>query len=149
MTNTQNTATPVEFVQAVEKYFNIHFIYDMAADATNNKAEIWCDEDTNALNIDWPRNDWCFLNPPFKTVGKWCQKCDIESKQGSKIITIWPLSSDINMVRAYKNANVYIIQGRIWGCVRGTMLCVWGEGFKEPVKGLHWDKKEKTLTRAW
>jgi len=41
VTNTQNTATPVEFVQAVEKYFNINFIYDMAADATNNKAEIW------------------------------------------------------------------------------------------------------------
>ena len=53
------------------------------------------------------------------------------------------------MLPAYRSANVYIVHGRVWSCVRGIMLCVWGGGFRENVKGLHWDKKEKTLTRAW
>ena len=146
--NTQNIETPVAFVRAIEKYLGIQFRYDMAADKYNTKAPMWYTEEMDSLTAFWPDDGWCFLNPPFAQVGKWCEVCKVQSC-GSKIVSIWPLSSDKNMIPAWKNANVYVIHGRVWSLVRGIMLCVWGEEFREPVKGLQWDREKETLTRIW
>lgn len=148
--NTQNTETPREFVREISKILKVNFRYDMAADETNNKAPVWVGTAVNALEVDWPNDDqWCFLNPPFAEITKWCAKCEEQAKRGVKIVSIWPLSSDLNVVPAWKNSSVYIIHGRVWSLVRGLMMCVWGEPFKEPTKGLRWDKKNMTLTRIW
>lgn len=151
--NTQHTETPVEFIRETEKLLGIRFRYDMAASAMNNKAPVWCGEDVDSLTVNWavPADDteWTWLNPPFRDITKWCNKCEEQSRLGVKIVSIWPLSSDLNVVSAWQNANVYIIHGRVWNLVRGLMMCVWGQEFKEPVKGLRWDKKTKTLTRIW
>lgn len=149
--NTQNTETPVKFVREIERVLKIEFTHDMAADRLNSKAPIWYGEEVDSLDKPWPIGSdvWCFLNPPFAEITKWCLKCEEQAKRGVKIVSIWPLSSDLNVVPAWKNSSVYVIHGRVWSLVRGLMMCVWGEPFKEPTKGLHWDKKNMTLTRIW
>jgi len=149
VTNTQNTETPVEFVREAERILNIKFDIDLAADVHNHKAPAWFEEADNSLNGDWPLNKQCWLNPCFAEITKWCLKCEEQAKRGVKIVSIWPLSSDLNVAPAWKNSNVYIIHGRVWSLVRGLMMCVWGQEYKVPTKGLRWDKKLKTLTRIW
>jgi len=151
--DTQTTATPWEFVKAVENEFGIKFAYDMAGSEENKKAPIVFTELHDSLSLpDWPRDGWIWLNPPFNNVGKWADKCLIESKKGAKIISIWPLSGDLNMIDAWRFAGIHIIHGRIWPLVRGCMLIVWGtdpDKFRRIFSGCKWDKKTKSLNLLW
>ena len=144
----QNIETPWAFVNAVEKYFGIQFEYDMAGTEKNKKAYIVYDEKDDSLSIDWPLSGWAWVNPPFAQIGKWIDKCDEQSKLGSRIICISPLSSDLNQMKAFQNAGVYIIHHRVWPEVRGVMLSVW-HPMASGVHGLNWDKKDGTLTKVW
>ncbi len=146
----QNVETPIEFVRAVEKYCDITFKYDMAASLDNKKAPNFWDISADSLSISWPTNGWCWLNPPFRNLTKWVEKCDEESKKGAKIISIWPLSGDKNQIKTWKNAKVYVIHGRVWKEVRGCMLCVWTKRNSQldpQIKGLSWDSKN--LQDTW
>ena len=145
--NTQNTSTPWTFVRALEDYFNLKFKYDMAASHENSKAADYFTEEDNSLSLGWPTDYPCFLNPPFVKVGKWAEKCYREKERGSRIISIWPLSSDLNMIDAWQVADVYPIHGRIWPLVRGCMVCDWSKNSGGLVRPLHWDRKASTLTR--
>jgi hypothetical protein len=144
----QNIETPPEFVLAVENLLGIKFEYDMAGTEENKKAPIVFTEAQDSLSVDWPTDGWCWLNPPFKHVGKFVKKCVEQMDLGCRVVSIWPLSGDFNMIPAWKWSQVYVIHGRIWPEVRGCMLCVWGVDIESP-KGLIWDKKNKTLKKEW
>lgn len=143
----QNIETPRNFLYAVEKHFNIRFKWDLACVVTNAKCLPWCDDN---LKVDWPLG-WCWLNPPFGKLQPWVDKCVAEYQRNVKIVSIWPLSGDLNMVDVWKHAQVNIVHGRIWPEVRGCMLCVWDNSVRadKTVHGLKWQKKEGKLVKAW
>lgn len=146
----QNVSTPDNFVRAVEKLFGIKFLIDYAASEDNTKAPCFISEEINALTISWKVDCWGWLNPPYKNLTEWINKCAKEKELGSKIITIWPLSSDANQHRVWSENHVYIIEGRIFKEVRSCMLTVWNrEWLGRGVHGLSWDKKESKLERIW
>ena len=145
MKNTQNTETPWEFVRAVENYFGIKFKYDMAASTENAKAPIFFTEQDDSLNMDWPLDGWCWLNPQFRNVGEWAKKCKEQKDRGASVISIWPLTSEKNNRPSWKYSNVFVIHGRIWKNVRGCMLCLWSAGSCGNVNSLEWNKKTGTL----
>ena len=119
----QNISTPWEFVKAVEEYKGIKFLYDMAASGPiDKKAPLYYTEWDDSLSIDWPLDGWCWLNPTFRNLTKWVNKCAEQKELGCKIVSVWPLSGDLNQVPTYLEAGVDIIHGRIWPEVRGCML---------------------------
>jgi len=142
----QNISTPWSFFHAVERYYDIQFNYDIAADAKNTKCSRFLSENDNSLERDWPLSSWCWVNPPFRHVGKWIQKCKEQSDKGCKIISVWPLSGDLNAIDAWKESRVTVVHGRVWPEVRGVMLCEWVAGLPV-VHGARWDKKE--LVTIW
>lgn len=145
----QNIETPWAFVKAVEELFGIKFKYDMAGTEENKKAPIVFTEEQDSLSIDWPRDGWCWINPPFKHVGRFADKCREEYLKGAMIMSIWPLSGDFNMINTWKHSDISIVHGRVWKETRGVMLCEWNMLSNGRVDGLRWDKKNGTLTREW
>lgn len=144
--DTQETSTPWEFFRAVEKECGITFTYDMAASSENAKCENFFTKEQNSLKMPWPLGEWCWLNPPFGQVGVFAEKCYRESKRGCDIVSIWPLSGDLNQIVTWTNSSVFIVHGRIWPLVRSCMLCLWGVR-RPTVMGLRWNKVE--LERIW
>jgi len=116
----------------------------MAGTEGNKKAPIVFTEEDDSLSTDWPLDGWCWLNPPFRNVGSWAEKCKEQSDKGVKIISIWPISGDLNSIVVWTNSRVNVIHGRIWPEVRACNLCEWGES---GVTGLRWNKKE--LIKLW
>jgi len=153
--STQNTETPPEFVKAVEDYFKIHFSLDLAGSEENKKAPLVLTEKHDSFVCSWSelldgRLGW--LNPTFRNLTKWINKCLDEVDKGARFVTLWPLSGDLNQlpVCSHPDVSVYIIHGRIWPVVRACMLCVWDNTTESDfVSGLVWDKKAGTLTKAW
>jgi len=145
--NTQNTETPQGFINAVQNYFGIEFAYDLAASKENTKARVFTTEEEDSLSMLWPLTDWSWLNPPFKNLTQWVNKCAEQQKRGCRIISIWPLSSDLNQIPAFQNADVYVIHKRVWKGVRGCMVCVWHPSSGGKVVGLRWDLVK--LKRIW
>ena len=137
----QNIETPKVFVKELERFFDIKFAFDMAASPTDHKAPMYFREEENSLTIKWPTSGWCFLNPPFKRLTKWINKCSEESKAGARIVSIWPLSGDLNQIKVWKEADVYIVHGRLWPEVRSIVVCVWDttKYYVTPsIRGLRW-----------
>jgi len=147
----QTIETPDNFFEAIQEHLDIKCIYDMAASVDNFKCSTYFDETDDSLhsNCDWPKDGWCWLNPTFKNLTKWINKCYEEKEKGAKIITIWPLSGDLNQITAWENCQVFIIHGRIWPEVRSCMVCVWEEGITPGIFGLRWDRKTGVLTDQW
>jgi phage N-6-adenine-methyltransferase len=145
----QNVSTPPVFVSAVESLFRIKFEYDMAANQENTKCGDYFTESTNSLSISWPNTSWLWLNPPFSNLTEWVKKCSEQMYLGCRIVSIWPLSSDANQIKTWREASVYPITGRLWPNVRALMLCVWNRQIKHSPAGLKWDKKKGTLLQVW
>jgi phage N-6-adenine-methyltransferase len=145
--SSQNTPTPVELVSAIESLYGITFKYDMAASEENHKAPEYFTEEDNSLETDWPTDGWCFLNPPFSNLGKWVEKCSEQVKKGCRIITIWPLSGDLNQIPTWQESDVNVVHGRVWTLVRGVMICRWDYSYsiRGHVRNLRWDKKQGVL----
>lgn len=143
----QTIATPWEFYKALTRYTGIWPLYDMAADEFNTKTVQYFDETDNSLSIDWPINGWCFLNPPFKNLTQWVKKCQEQINRGVRIMTIWPLSGDINQIPTFENCRVIVVHGRVWPEVRGIMVSIWDKNIKPSIEGARWDKKE--ITKVW
>jgi len=144
----QEIATPKDFFNAIENFLGIKFTYDMAASEENKKCSLYYTEADNSLSFEWPKDSWCWLNPPFRKLSKFIPKCSEEMKAGAKIVSIWPLSGDLNQLPAWKEANVYVVHGRVWPEVRGLMICVWDKDRpNNGVHGLRWDKE--SLVEIW
>ncbi len=89
----QDHATPPLFLHAVEQAFGAKFILDLACNKANRKCEagIMLPEDSlkevwwarlDSARIGLGRNEGdAWLNPPFRGVEPWMEKCRAESKQ--------------------------------------------------------------------
>lgn len=144
----QNAETPTVFVKEIQRVLKVKFRYDMAAEPETAKAPKFFTKEWDSLQHIWPLRSWLWLNPNFEILSDWIQHVSEQYDRGCKMVTIWPLSSDKNQLPAWTKAQVNIIHGRIWPCVRGCMLCKWDrtDYFKQ-ICGWNWDGK--ILERVW
>ena len=149
----QEVETPTILVDQIREFFGIkEFYYDLAATSENSKGINYYDKEIDSLSIDWPcspylGSQWLWLNQPFRNLTKFIDKCLFERDRGCKIITIWPISSDKNMLKVWETCRVGVVHGRVWPQVRGCMICQFASIFEPSVFGLNWDRKR--LTYAW
>lgn len=143
---TQKTPTPQALVKGLEVLYDIEFKYDMAASSENSKAPIFFDEKYDSLKHDWPLDGWIFLNPPYANLGEWVKKVVEQTLRGCRIVTLWPLSGDLNQIPTWENSQVNIIFGRVWPLIRGVMICRWGVYPSTGIRFLRWNKGKSQLT---
>jgi phage N-6-adenine-methyltransferase len=76
----QDYGTPRELIRAVELRFG-PIVHDIAASAHNHKHSSYWTEADDALSKDWavefPQGN-LWLNPPFKHIAPWAEKCSLE-----------------------------------------------------------------------
>lgn len=100
----QDYATPPEFLLAVARRFG-RLVWDLAAQDDTSVAEgSWFGPGSphgeDALVLSWANvcdrgrngDGWCWLNPPFATIGPWAEKCAIEMQRGARILLLVPAS---------------------------------------------------------
>lgn len=160
----QVRGTPQCLVDEIENRFGVAFLLDLAANSDNNKCDAWIGECEGALSVNWlerlkglrldmgmqmdsrPACGW--LNPPFKSVGPWMEKCKLESAKGMKIISLTLSSLGSNWYRDHVEGQSLslILRERVTfeGCVdpfpKELMITLWGFG----MTGLgFWSRKQK------
>jgi len=121
----QTYGTPQVFIAAVVKRFGtLHF--DLAASATNAKADSYYTARQNALTCDWiagPKGEeyrasyTCWLNPPYSYLLPWIRKCDRERHllTSGQILVLVPASVGSTWFRdwVWNKASVYFLDERI------------------------------------
>jgi phage N-6-adenine-methyltransferase len=72
------------------------FAWDLAATASNTKCQNFLSPRMDSLSLPWhllaPKR-WLWLNPPYRPLKLWIQKCQEERDLGAKIITLVPLGT--------------------------------------------------------
>ena len=143
----QDRSTPKSLVNEIAYRFGVIFVIDLAASNENKKCPYFIGEKENSLIQPWKEmieaasseyvlNDCAWLNPPFKSVGPWMEKCKIESAKGCKIISLTLSSLGSNWYRDHVegNALTLILRNRVTfeGCKdpfpKELMLNLWGFG---------------------
>lgn len=133
----QDYGTPWELIRAVEaKYGKI--AVDLAASPENAKAEYYFTEadDFFAQDLYWPANALCWVNPPFKNIGPWTEKCGRDAEQGARIVMLVPASVGAEWYarHVFGKAGVVALRPRLTfeGCdqpyPKDCILILWGMG---------------------
>ncbi len=153
----QDRGTPQELVDQIAKQFGVEFSLDLAATDFNRKAMYFIGEKENSLVCDWKsmteaasdnlKHGCAWLNPPFKAVGPWMEKCCYESARGAKIISLTLSSLGSNWYRDHVEGQALslILRERVTfeGCKdpfpKELMITLWGFG----LSGLgFWSRKK-------
>jgi phage N-6-adenine-methyltransferase len=153
----QDYETPQELIEAVERDFGC-IVFDLAASILNRKDHNFFGEGHNSLVQNWVscfnkhKDDYdanfLWLNPPYKNVKPWMEKCRDESAKGAKILTLTLAAIDTSWYRKIvaPNAASYILTDRVtfvgekYSFTKPLMLTEWGTG----KTGLgYWDWKRK------
>lgn len=111
-------STPWELIFSLEVFFNREFDADLAATLENRKAEMYLGQhDPHDLSVEWPKNSFCWLNPPYSDIPRWLQRCMVEvvyNKSGSVIMALVPASVGANWYQAYcERFPVYFLRPRV------------------------------------
>lgn len=116
----QNYGTPPDFLKAVYGYLGIdRFGLDLAAEEGNRVAARYFTEANDSLTLDWEAlmgyDEWAWLNPPFKNIAKWVEKCAHQSAAGCHIAVLIPASIGSNYWRDWVEpyAKIVPLNGRI------------------------------------
>jgi len=134
----QDYQTPQDFISAVKNRFG-DLIVDLAAGNDNRQCDAYIDYETNSLEQTWSvfnrrvKHGWLWLNPPFRDIAPWVEKCHFEMLGGARILALLPASVGSNWYRDHvfgKAAELYL-NGRLRfvGCKdlypKDCMLLVW------------------------
>ena len=88
----QDYETPDEFIEAVERRFG-RIEFDLAAHAKNTKHRRFFSKQHNSLEQDWHQlGGLLWLNPEFKYIAPWAEKCKVEAAKGARIALLTPAS---------------------------------------------------------
>ena len=131
----QDYGTSKELIAAIERRFGA-INFDLAAHAENTKCKNYYNEEQNSLEQDWTKlegNLW--LNPPFKDIAPWAEKCKNSISPNIKILFLVPASIGSNWFADYviDFSNIYILTPRITfeDCsdpyIKDCILCIYGE----------------------
>lgn len=135
----QDYRTPVEFLDAVRRRFNVDaFAVDLAADDDNHVAPVYYTAAEDALK---PANGWttkhgglAWCNPPYWKIGPWVAKAWAESRRGARVLVLIPAAVGSNYWRDFVHGKAFVLllNGRITfvGCDTGypkdCVLLVYG-----------------------
>jgi len=140
----QDYETPLDLIACVVREFRC-IIFDLAASETNHKHPLYFSPSDDSLSKEWaevyaklgPSNYGFFwLNPPFKTVRPWMEKCRDEAARGCRILSLTKASIGSRWYREVvaPNAASYILGSRVTfvgetqGFTQDLMISEWGTG---------------------
>lgn len=106
--------TPTGFFEKCKKKWP--FVWDLAASEINKKCDQFLSEKSDSLKCCWHKLDgWHWLNPPFKNITPWADKCLEESELGARIVMLTPASVGSNWFRdfIFRKAEVWFLNGRL------------------------------------
>lgn len=115
----QTWATPPDFLTAVKRRLRIEeFGFDLAASEENKVCPAFFSEEQNALapHQDWDNTfGWNWLNPPYRDIAPWVEKCATESLDGSQIACLIPASTGANwwLNHVVNDAYILFLNGRL------------------------------------
>ena len=67
--------------------------FDVCASDENHKFPQYWTKHDNCLRRPWPREQWCWMNPPFSSAYSFFEKAAKEADEGSKIVAIYKASN--------------------------------------------------------
>lgn len=86
----QDYVTPMWLINKISETYPLAL--DVACTSQNRRLDRFFTEKLNSLNLDWSNyagdDEWFWLNPPFKDVRKWMEKCVEQKEKGCKIVTL-------------------------------------------------------------
>jgi len=160
----QDHATPDSFMKYINQMYPT--VFDLAADDRNSKCPRWWNEQANSLDQDWARMyslleynskkhaQYYWLNPPFKRVAPWMEKCADASEAGTRIVTLTLASRGTNWyyewVKPYALSLVLTKRLKLIGekdyFTKELMLNIYGtgmigEGYLDVPKEFTFDKR--------
>lgn len=110
----QDIATPKDFLAAFEREFG-EIRFDLAASKGNAVASEYFDEKADALAHDWDGLGqwWAWLNPPFRYIRPWAEKC--AATKTLPIAMLVPAAVGSNWFRehVWPTATVVFLNGRL------------------------------------
>ncbi len=115
----QEWETPDEIFVPLDREFN--FTLDVAASRDNHKCDLFLSKEQNGLTMSW-ENNICWLNPPYREVGKWVKKAYQESQEGATVVCLVQSRTNTNWWHDYcMKGEVRFIRGRprFKGCIHG------------------------------
>jgi phage N-6-adenine-methyltransferase len=107
----QDYITPPELIRAVERRFG-PLAWDLAANAETHRCERFFSPEQDGLAQDWRLcgDGWLWLNPPFKRVVRWEQKCAAEMRRGARILNLTLASVGAAWFRDHVAPNAHVIE---------------------------------------
>lgn len=140
----QDYATPLDLMACVERNFG-NIVFDLAANDGNKKHHLYFSPSDDSLSKQWAEvyekirganYGFFWLNPPFKTVRPWMEKCRDESARGCRILSLTKASIGSRWYREVvaPNAASYILGSRVTfigesqGFTQDLMITEWGTG---------------------
>jgi phage N-6-adenine-methyltransferase len=104
----QGWRTPRWLFAHLERYFDLRFVLDAAADESN----FLCDYLANGLTEPWHNSTFC--NPPFGDAGAWAEKADAEGDQGITALVILPVGCSQRWLHKHaKKWTIYLPDTRL------------------------------------
>lgn len=132
----QEVGTPWDFINACNKRWG-PISYDLAAGASNTKADRFFSKEQNSLVQQWHLiGGILWLNPEFSDIAPWAAKCAKESKMGAQILFLVPASVDSNWWSDSVHGRAMILPahprikfiGSAQGYPKPIALCCYGIG---------------------
>jgi phage N-6-adenine-methyltransferase len=147
-TSTQDHATPPVFLGAVQLQYGCRLTLDLAATADNRKCGRFLSPEFNSLHQDWKtileeggdpfldEHAAAWLNPPFRGVDPWMEKCKTESAKGCRIVTLTLASLGTGWYRDHVEGNTLslvlrkriVFLGQKDPFPKELMVTLWGFG---------------------
>lgn len=120
----QDWTTPDDLFQKLDAEF--HFALDACATNENTKCDLFYSPETDGLTAEWTtfvKHGAVFCNPPYSDLGKWIEKCFVESTNGLTVVMLIPARTDTaawhrwiwnnELHEPYLNTEVRFLKGRL------------------------------------
>ena len=135
----QDYTTPRKLMGEIAHRFGITFTFDLAASAENHRCDEWMDVENDALSVNWEsilQGGVGWLNPPFRSVDPWMEKCKVESCLGARIISLTLASLGTGWYRNHVEGEAMslilrervVFEGQRDPFPKDLMVTLWGFG---------------------
>jgi len=138
--STQERQTPDELITAIENFTGRKIGFDLAASKEMHKHPAYFDIKDNSLEQDWAKHQkdghFLWLNPPFKTVRPWMEKCAMECNKGAYICSLvlnsratkWYKEIAVRMAQCLILDNRVTFGGMTQPFPKELQLIIWSKG---------------------
>ncbi len=145
----QDYVTPMDLVDQIAQRFGAAFVLDLAASIENTRCDSFYHLGDNSLDRDWVEGirecgimdgagdkAAAYLNPPFRGVDPWMEKCKVESRRGARIISLTLASLGTGWYRHHVEGEAMslilrervVFEGQKDPFPKDLMVTLWGFG---------------------